>query len=626
MVTVAEIVRWFVYRISSAYYRFARAIMRRDKLLSGSERRFRALIEAAPDAMVIVNWHGHIALVNAQFEKIFGYPRKEILGQNVGVLVPERLRDGHREHMRGFMKAPKTRPMGQRSSELLGRRKDGSEFPIEISLSPLESTEGLLISAVIRDVTARKLDEERLRHLAHHDDLTGLYNRRSFEEHLMREIAVANRHGREGTLLLIDVDGLKDVNDTLGHAQGDELLRNVSQMISSRTRETDIVARIGGDEFALLLPATDVEGARRLANDVLVAVRENGMVLGAQRLRASACAGIAGFGVEQTTAQDVMVAADLALYEAKDQGRNRVAVHEPFAAEATLHKERAAWSQRIRDGLDEDMFIPFLQPIIRLSDRRVVRYELLARMLDERGSAVAPGAFLSAAERTGLVRELDRLMINAAIGLIQRTEEAGDEPFAFEVNISARSITDETLPAHVAELIEDARIDPSKLVFEITETTAIANMQRARTFAKSLRELGCSFALDDFGSGFASFYYLKHLPLDALKIDGDFIGELRRNPTDRLLVRHMAEIASSLGLLTIAEYVEDAETLELLDGLGIDRAQGFFVGRPGPVSQYLPVQEPEEDPGDEPAEGAAARPEPLRGGSPARDGDSSRGV
>ena len=277
-----------------------------------------------------------------------------------------------------------------------------------------------------------------------------------------------------------------------------------------------------------------------------------------------------------------MVAADLALYAAKERGRGGVAVHTPSPEEEVEAEVRTTWSRRIRRGLDEALFVPYRQPIMSLPDGEIARYELLARMLDERGQPIAPSAFLPTAERSGMVRELDRLMVSRAIELIADAESATD-PKSYEVNLSARSLADRELPEWIATRVADSGIDPSALVFEITETAAIANMDQAKGFAADRRRLGCTFALDDFGTGFASFYYLKHLPLDALKIDGDFIRNLRSSRTDLLLVRHMAEIAASLGLYTIAEYVEDAETLEILIELGVNAVQGYHVGRPEPL-------------------------------------------
>ena len=581
MVTLSEIIRWFGFRISSVYYRLAAVLMRRDRLLVGSERKFRSLLEAAPDAMVIVNWHGHIALVNAQAEKLFGYHRREIVGLSVGELIPDRYRGMHRQHLKGFLKDAHPRPMGS-GRELFARRKDGSEFPVEISLSPLGAEEGLLVSAAIRDITERKLDEEKLRHLADHDGLTGLYNRRSFEERLAHEVAMARRTGLEGVMVLIDIDGLKEVNDTLGHAQGDELIRSVGDLLAGRLRETDIVARIGGDEFAALMPNTPAEDAKRVAEELLRTIRSHGIVLGAQRLRPTACAGIASLEEGRADSNDVMVAADLALYEAKEHGRDRVEIYRPAAGEEGRKTMRAAWSQRIRYSLDEGLFMPYRQPILDLASGAVKGYELLARMRAEEGEPILPGAFLPTAERSGMVRELDRRMTWWAIEAISRSEAEG-KPTFFEVNLSARTLADEEMPGLLARLVEKAGIDPSLLMFEITETAAVGNMENARAFANALRNVGCKFALDDFGAGFASFFYLKHIPLDTLKIEGDFVRGLRSNRTDQLLVQHMAELARGLGLETVAEFVEDEETLEILASYEIDSAQGYFIGRPEPA-------------------------------------------
>ncbi len=383
-------------------------------------------------------------------------------------------------------------------------------------------------------------------------------------------------------MVLIDIDGLKEVNDTLGHAQGDELVRNVGELVAGRLRETDIVARIGGDEFAALMPNTPAEDAAKVAGELLDTIRSQGIVLGAQRLRPTACAGIAPLEEGRAESNDVMVAADLALYQAKEHGRDRVEIYKPEPGEEGRKTMRAAWSQRIRHSLDEERFVPFRQPILDLQSGKVHGYELLARMRGEDGEPILPGAFLPTAERSGMVRELDRLMTWWAIQAIKRSEDAG-APMIYEVNLSARSLADEQLPDLLAHLVESIGIDPSLLMFEITETAAVGNMGQARAFANALRSLGCRFALDDFGAGFATFFYLKHIPLDTLKIEGDFVRGLRHNQTDQLLVKHMGELARGLGMRTVAEFVEDRETLDMLTSYEIDSAQGFFIGRPEPA-------------------------------------------
>ncbi|HWF73954.1 MAG TPA: EAL domain-containing protein [Solirubrobacteraceae bacterium] len=585
MVTLSEILRWFLYRLTAVYNSVAVRAMRRDHLLVGSEKKFRALLESAPDAMVIVNSHGHITLANAQAGRMFGYAREELVGQSIRVLIPERLRERHRAHQRNYLHDAKTRPMGS-DLELFGRRKDGTEFPVEISLSPLETDEGTLVSSVIRDITERKRGEALLRELADRDGLTGLLNRRKFEEHLSQEVALVDRYGGEAAMLLIDIDGLKDVNDTLGHACGDEMIKNVGAVIASRLRATDIVARVGGDEFALLLPRTTEAAARAVADGLLATIRSQDLVLSGHHLRPSVSIGVAAFEAGAVASDEVMVAADLGLYEAKDAGRNQVGVFKPPIISVPQSRERVSWSKRIRAGLDQGLLVPYRQPIVNLCDGSTNRYELLVRLLDERGEPTLPRAFLPTAERTGAVRDIDRRMISYAIELIAAAELAR-ESVTYEVNISARSLGDPDLLTMISRSVLEAGIDPSSLVFEITETAAIANMEHVRRFAGTLRDLGCSFALDDFGAGFASFYYLKHVPLDWLKIDGDFVRDLPHNATDQLVVRHIAEMAHSLRLRTIAEFVEDARTLEMLTDYGVDCGQGNFVGEPEPIPDLI---------------------------------------
>jgi diguanylate cyclase (GGDEF)-like protein/PAS domain S-box-containing protein len=555
----------------------------------GEEATFRGLLESAPDAMVITDATGAITLLNAQAERLFGYARDELIGRSLDLLVPERFEAGHRHRRAGHTGFSRMRTMG--TLDLSARHKDGSEFPVEISLSPLETERGLLISTAIRDITDRKAVEAELRRLADHDALTGLPNRRFFEERLGSEVARAGRYGATGTVLLVDVDSLKGVNDSLGHARGDELLRTVGGLIERRMRKTDVVARIGGDEFAVILPHTSVRAAQDVADTLLSSIRRHAIAAGAHRMRLSVSIGIASFGGAslgggEPTGEDVMVAADYALYEAKDAGRGRVVTYQSESAEVAARHPRVAWSRRLRTALDTRRLVAHRQPIMSVATRTSSHFELLVRMLDDDGNPILPGVFLPSAERTGMVRELDRFMISQALGLIAPSRD-DSVAAVYEVNLSARSLADPDLGAMISRQIAESGADASRLTFEITENAAIANLEQAARLGHTLRELGCGFTLDDFGSGFASFSCLEPIPFNCLKIDGDLILDIADNPVNRLVVRHIAEIARELGLATVAESVEDPETLEILAAYGIDRVQGHFIGRPAPISDRV---------------------------------------
>jgi EAL domain-containing protein (putative c-di-GMP-specific phosphodiesterase class I) len=286
------------------------------------------------------------------------------------------------------------------------------------------------------------------------------------------------------------------------------------------------------------------------------------------------------------SAEDVLVNADLAMYDAKEAGRDRSATYSSQERGASRMKARITWAEKIREALEEDRFTLYAQPIVELASGEVRQHELLLRMLDERGEAIPPAAFLAVAERFDLMQDIDRWVVARAIRQMAEQKAAGRE-LIFEVNISGSSTGDPELLTIIERELAETGVDPVNLVLEVTETTAVANIPRAQQFAARLAELGCRFALDDFGAGFGSFYYLKHLPFDLLKIDGEFVRSCTSNTTDQLLIRAAVDIARGLGKKTIAEYVGDEETVELLRELGVDYAQGFHVGRPGPLATRL---------------------------------------
>ena len=434
--------------------------------------------------------------------------------------------------------------------------------------------------AMVQDITERKRFEERLQHMADHDPLTGLLNRRRFEEELERQVASARRYGQDGAVIVLDVDHFKAINDSLGHSAGDELLVSIAGRLTERMRETDVLARLGGDEFAILIMRGDAETAEAVAQSLLSDVRERSVIVGGARHTVTISVGIAPVdGSDEVTAEDLIVRADLAMHDAKRAGRDRLAFSAPPTQEQARIKARLTWIDLINGALADDGFVLQAQPILDLRSERVSQHELLLRMDGGNGDLVPPAAFINVAERSGLIGKIDRWVVARSVDIVAEHQRQGRE-LRLEVNLSGGSLGDPELLEAIECRLHDTGVDPCSLIFEITETAAVANVARAKRFAEHLLELGCSFALDDFGAGFGSFYYLKHLPFDFLKIDGEFVAGCAHDPTDRLVIDAVVTIASGLGKKTIAEFVTDEETCSLLQDLGVDYAQGSHVGMP----------------------------------------------
>ncbi len=541
---------------------------RTEEELRASGEQFRSLVESAPDAILITDAFGRVVLVNSRAEQLFGLDRDELVARTGDQLVPEIEWTG---------RPPAPDAAAGIEVERRGVANDGSTFPVEVTLSPLERPEGPWTIAVVRDVTERKRLEQELEQAADHDALTGLLNRSRLERELEAAIENVERSRSVAVLLVLDLDRIRDINDSLGPGVGDELISGVAAAIAERIRPTDTLARLDGDEFALILSRTDGAGAEVLAEELLTLVREFALERDGRTVRTTASVGIAPITTGSDTAQSLLAAADVALNEAKEAGRDRVGVYTPDSHRRA--SERHTWSERIRRALEHDQFTLHAQPILDLRTGRTTHAELLIRM-DDDGTLIAPGEFLPTAERTGSITAIDRWVIREAARLA-----AAQPDGLLELNLSARSLADLELPKYIEQELDRAGADPSSLIFEITETAAIANLASAATLAEQLTSLGCRFALDDFGVGFGSFYYLKRLPLHYIKIDGDFIQSLTRSQTDQHVTKAIVDVAQGMGLKTIAEFVEDAETLELLRTYGVDYAQGFHIGRPAQIEE-----------------------------------------
>ena len=469
------------------------------------------------------------------------------------------------------------------------RRQRYAEALVARRLAERDQAERALEQARNEEAQARSRYEAELKHMADHDPLTGLLNRRAYERSLEEHLARGERYGHAGAVMVLDLDSFKEVNDTLGHSAGDELIVRVAGALASRLRESDTLARLGGDEFAILTPTGERTEAQSLADSLLEVIRKEQAPRGpgGRERPITASIGVAPLeGVEELSAEEALINADLAMYDAKEAGRDRSIIYRGAGRGQAHIEARLEWAERIRAALDEDRLVLHAQPVVETATGLTTQHELLVRMIDAHGDLIPPGSFLPVAERFGLIREIDRWVVTRAIRMLGEHRGEGRRPIV-EINLSAHSLGDAQLALHIGRELRAAGVAATQLIFEVTETTAIGNIAAARTFAERLGELGCRFALDDFGAGFGSFYYLKHLPFDFIKIDGEFVRNCTSDPTDRLVIRAVVELARGMGKRTIAEFVGDEATFTALGKLGVDYAQGFHLGPPAPLENWL---------------------------------------
>jgi diguanylate cyclase (GGDEF)-like protein len=441
---------------------------------------------------------------------------------------------------------------------------------------------------VLRAALARaERTEAELRYLADHDSLTGLLDRRRFRSELDQYVSFSGRYGGQGAVMIVDIDGLKAINDALGHHAGDNLLRQIAGIMRERIRATDVAARLSGDEFAILMPQTDTAGALQLGEDLRGQVEES-----ARPAPEAACAtisvGIAMFGGNrEVNSEAVLVAADQAMYRAKEEGRNQTALfRDPSEPQRVMQRQQTT-AARIRDALTQDRLRLHTQPIRSLASGGIERYELLLRMSSDEGELLPAASFIEAAKRSGMVQELDRWVVGRALELLVERERIG-LPVSLHVNLSGASLADISVLEFIERRLDEGGADPTRCTFELTETAGVYDYDMAAGFADRLTEFGCQVAIDDYGAGFGPFHYLKRVPFDLIKIDGSFIHDMPRSDADQLTVQAIVQIARGLGKTTIAEYVQDDLTAQMLREYGVDMAQGFHLGRPIDIAEALP--------------------------------------
>jgi diguanylate cyclase (GGDEF)-like protein/PAS domain S-box-containing protein len=466
---------------------------------------------------------------------------------------------------------------------------DTSLIAVEASIAPMKSDTGDIMGAVIviQDVSNTRKLTRQLSYQASHDMLTGLYNRRKFEERLAEALLNVVEEKRKHVLLYLDLDQFKIVNDTCGHVAGDELLQQLPVLFHKVFRASDLIARLGGDEFGVLLENCNLNQAAIIADKVREQIKDFRFVWEEKTFEIGVSIGVVAINEDNADMAHIMSSADIACYAAKDAGRNRVHIYEASDEAVSERYGEMHWTARITRAMEEGRFRLYKQVIVDVSRDTTDHIEVLLRMIDENGKIIPPGAFLPAAERYNLMVGIDRWVISEVFKSIAEgclCKSCNGEFKTVSVNLSGDSLSDESLLPFIISEKEKHNVPLECICFEITETVAISNLTRATLLIDELTRYGCRFALDDFGSGLSSFAYLKTLPVHYLKIDGSFVRDVSRDDIDKAMVRSIQQVGEAMNLLTIAEGVEDEATLNILRELGVDYAQGYYLGRPEPLT------------------------------------------
>ncbi|MGD2113723.1 MAG: EAL domain-containing protein [Acidobacteriota bacterium] len=566
-------------------------------------RHLGAILESVGDGVFGVDRNGRISFINRLAKNLLGYDDDDsLLGGHPHSLFHYAHEDGTEIPLeqclleRAYLSGEELRGW-----EATFWHRSGQQIPVECTVFPLTVAgcrEGSVVA--FRDISERRQLYRRLWWLATHDPLTGLRNRRFFEEQLLREIQRVRETGQESALLVLDLDHFRYINETAGPAVGDQVLVDVARELKQRVGESDLLARLGGDEFAAIIQDVDGTAACRTAETLRQALRECTFDYEGESHMAYASIGVEMIGPGTLSTGDALANADIACNLAKERGRNRIQAYDPKAEDRNLLQSELGWLSRLRNALRQSRFKLHFQPIVALADVDAddlpnetgslwkeismreglqERYEVLLRLEEPSGAAILPGRFLSTAQRFNLMLEIDLWVISHALETLARVVRQGRDVTLF-INLAAQTLHAESLFPFITVKLRELGLDPGLVIFEVTETDAIQNLEHARALAEELRCIGCRLALDDFGSGFSSFQHLKHLPVDLLKIDGLFIRGMETDSADLAMVDSMDQIAHSLGCRTVAEHVESAAVVKVLKTCGVDFIQGNYISPP----------------------------------------------
>jgi diguanylate cyclase (GGDEF)-like protein/PAS domain S-box-containing protein len=584
-----------------------RQVKRTEYALQLEKELAQVTLHSIGDGVITTDAEGRVEYLNPVAEQYTGWTTKEARGKalaDIYRVIDERTGKGL-EALASTNGVPADENDHGAAVSVRLVDRNGRECPIRYSHAPIRNRDGRVLGMIVvfHDISQIRAMAQQLLWQASHDALTGLVNRREFERRLTELIDTARTQSREHAIMFMDLDNFKAVNDTCGHSAGDELLRQLTSVMLARMRGSDTLARLGGDEFAALLETCPFDQAVRIANATRETVREFRFVWEDKTFTVGVSIGLVPINADSGNLNRVLSIADACCYEAKNRGRDRVQVYRPEEGEATgKHGELQVVSQ-INQAFEMGRFRLYRQRIVSLAPgpQKEPNYEVLVRMIDRSGNLIPPTGFMPAAERYNLLTSIERWVISSLIEYLHNQWTAGaiprdaSERGYYSVNLSGASINDKSLPDFLHTLLRRYQLPAGLLCFEITETTAISNLNAAAELMTELKGLGCRFALDDFGTGMSSFAYLKYLPVDVLKIAGMFVKDMATDEMDYAIIEAINRIGHILGMETVAEEVEDAETLEKVSNLGIDFAQGYFIAAPeailhGPTGQPVELK------------------------------------
>ncbi|HEB81866.1 MAG TPA: EAL domain-containing protein [Gammaproteobacteria bacterium] len=565
-----------------------------------SEReRAEVTLHSIGDAVITTNVNGEIEYMNTLAESLTAWPLAEARNRPVqDVFRIEDLDTGEPIHDVVMSCLDEGISINKSALNLINRQ--GHRKGIESSISPILKTSGKAEGVVIvfHDETQRRQMEKEIRHQVAHDPLTNLLNKEAFNYQLSDHVYDAINHNRNHVLCYLDLDRFKLINDTAGHSAGDQCLIQVTSLIQSCIRNDDILGRLGGDEFGLILKNCNLEGAKKIAGNIIKAIADMTFTWEDCDYSLSVSIGINPLDANTVNAAEALRRADLACYTAKDNGKNRYYVYEEQDSELIRRQDENYWRTRIKQIIEQDMLKLYAQPVVSLSNKagRFTHVEILARLLDEDSQLSTPESFIPSAERYNLMQLIDRQVIDRSFSLLKQLAETEDEQMHFFINISSNTLRDTDTADNILDYAKQHDIDPRHVCFEISETTVIKNLQQTRKLMRKLKPAGFRFSLDHFGSALSSLQYLKKLPVDYLKIDGLFVANMVNNTIDQAMVAAINEICHTLGIRTIAEHVENEQIISKLQALKVDYGQGYGIEQPQPVEDLLALPESKNSP------------------------------